>query len=186
MEDKRIIELYLKRDEEALLHTSEKYGKRITLIAKNILQNDEDAKECENDTYLTLWNRIPPNEPWDYLYAFIAKITRNISLDVCRKKKSVKRNAKLVELTEEMEQCIPSKNSVLEEMEEKMLAKEIGHFLLRIKEEQRDMFLRRYFYMDSVKEIADLFHVSESKVKTTLHRVRIHLKDYLSNQGFEN
>lgn len=182
MEDSKIIELYINRDEEAIRHTSDKYGKNITHIAYNILHNEQEALECENDTYLRLWNSIPPHEPWDYLFAFITKITRNISLDVCRKKISDKRNATLVELTTEIEQCIPSNDNVWDKIDEKIMAQKIDTFLYGLKEEQRLIFLRRYWYMDSVKEISNKFGISQSKVKTSLFRTRNQLMKYLKEE----
>ena len=109
MLDGDIIDLYLKREPDAIRYTSEKYGARLLALSNRLLQDMETAKECENDTYLQAWERIPPNEPREYFFAFLAKIIRHLSLDVCRKKNRQKRNAVIVELSGELEQCIPDR-----------------------------------------------------------------------------
>ena len=111
MLDGEIIDLYLKREPDAIRHTSEKYGSRLLVLSNRLMQDMETAKECENDTYFQAWERIPPNEPREYFFAFLAKIIRHLSLDVCRKKNRQKRNAVIVELSGELEQCIPDRSS---------------------------------------------------------------------------
>ena len=108
MDDSKIVELYLSRDESAISQTAQKYGTNLRQIANSILNNMASAEECENDTYLEAWNRIPPNEPRTYFFAFLGKIIRHLAIDECRKKTSQKRHALFCELTAEMEECIPS------------------------------------------------------------------------------
>ena len=106
MDDNRIVELYFLRDETAILQTSEKYGNRLRSLAYGIVNDRQTAEECENDTYMEAWNLIPPHEPRSYLYAFLARITRHISLNFCRDRSRLKRSAFICELSAEMEQCI--------------------------------------------------------------------------------
>ena len=110
MEDAKIVEQFLKRDESAIANVADKYGSRLRRIANNILADPAEAEECENDTYMEAWKSIPPHEPKDYLFTYLARIIRNISLDLCRRRSRLKRSAILTELTEEIEQCIPSPN----------------------------------------------------------------------------
>ena len=112
MDDNRIVDLFLKRDEEAIAQTSKKYGKRLRSLAYKIVNDHETAEECENDTYMEAWNSIPPHDPGNYLYAFLARITRHISLNCCRNRDRLKRSAFICELSEELEQCIPASNDV--------------------------------------------------------------------------
>ena len=172
MDDARIVDLYLARDEEAIRLTKETYGARLRGLASRILRDPEDAEECENDTYLKAWKQIPPHEPREYLFPFLARITRMSALDRIKEKLREKRNAEIVTLSEELEACIPARNDVESEAE--------GHELSRLISD----FLRRYWYMDSVQEIAERFGFSESKVKTTLWRTRNELREYLQTEGY--
>ena len=185
LEDEKIIELYLERNEEAIERTSEKFGNRLFSLSFGITEDFETAEECENDTYLEAWNRIPPHEPKSYLYAFLARIARNISLNRCREKERLKRKAFLCELSTEMEECIPSPDDTECRIDDMIFAEAINGFLRKLGEEKRNIFVRRYFYLDSVSEISNRFSFSESKVKTTLFRLRKSLKDHLEKEGFE-
>lgn len=184
MEDHRIVELYLKRDETAINRTAEKFGGRLRALAFGIVGDRQTAEECENDTYLEAWNRIPPHEPYGYLYAFLARITRHISLNCCRERSRLKRSALICQLTAEMEQCIPAPDDVQCRIDEMALREAINGFLSTLKEEKRNIFLRRYWYLDSVADIAKRFGLSESKVKTTLFRCRGQLREYLEQEGY--
>ena len=184
MEDAQIVELYLSRDEAAIKATAEKYGTRLRYLANNLLDDLHLAEECENDTYLAAWNSIPPHTPFDYLFAYLARITRHIALDVCRAHSRVKRNAVLVELTKEMNECLAAPDDVENQMDTRALGAAISAFLYRIPQQQRDIFLRRYWYFDSVSTIAKRFVVSESKVKTTLFHIRTQLREHLEKEGF--
>lgn len=183
MEDGQIVELYLRRDESAVVCTAEKYGPRLRAFAQNIVEDARTAEECENDAYWEAWNAIPPHEPRDYLYPFLARITRHIALNRCREREQLKRKARLTELSQELEQCIPAPGGVEEHMDALELSEAVNGFLAGLSAEKRSIFLRRYWYLDSVADIADRFGLSRSKVKTTLFRLRGSLRDYLIKEG---
>lgn len=184
MEDNKIVQLYMKRDENAIKQTAEKYGSRLRSISYKITGDVGTSEECENDTYLETWKRIPPSEPKDYFYAFLARITRALSIDRCRKYTSLKRNGHILELTDELEMCIPSINHVEDNIEAKMLGEAISRFLYTLSDEKQVIFMRRYFYLDSVSVIAKSRSISESKVKTSLFRIRNNLRNYLIKEGY--
>lgn len=184
MEDRKIVELYLQRDETAITQTADKYGTRLRSVANNLLEDLYAAEECENDTYLQAWNSIPPHTPFDYLFAYLARITRHLALDSCRTRSRKKRDAVLVELTHEMNEVLADTEDVESQMDARALGAAISAFLYRLPQQQRDIFLRRYWYFDSVAVIARRFMVSESKVKTTLFRIRNQLREYLEKEGF--
>ena len=184
MEDDAIVTLYWQRDEEALRASAEKYGSRLRGLAQRILADAHDAEECENDTYLAAWNSIPPHEPRSYLFAFLARITRHLSLNCCRDRERLKRSAHLCELSAEMEQCLPAPDDAACRLEESELREAINGFLAKLPEEQRNLFLRRYWYLDSISDIARRFACSESKVKTTLLRCRKRLREHLEEGGY--
>ena len=184
MEDEKIVELYFERNESAIERTSEKYGKRLRAVSNGILKDIETAEECENETYLEAWNIIPPNEPKTYLYAFLARIIRNISLNCCRKKNALKRNAFVCELSAEMEECIPSPDDMDCRIDDMVFAEIINKFLSELDAEKRKIFVRRYWYMDSVTEISEKLLLSESKVKTSLFRTRKKLREFLEKEGY--
>ncbi len=184
MEDDRIVQLFLERNESAIRETAEKYGSRLRAVSYNITGSRETSEECENDTYLEAWNRIPPSEPRNYLYAFLTKIIRACSIDRCRESLRLKRDGYVVELTEELEMCIPAINDVESEVEVKLLGEEISRYLYTLTDEKQVIFLRRYFYMDSVSDIAKHLSISDSKVKTTLFRIRNGLREHLIREGY--
>ena len=184
MDDNQIINLYFERDETAIEQTSLKYGVRLRKMAQNILDNFEDAKECENDTYIQAWELIPPNNPREYFFSFLAKILRHICLDVCKKRKAQKRYVQYSELTKELEECIASPNNAEEYIDCNELCRIISCFLNNQTDEKKFIFLRRYWFMDSISEIEKRTGLSESKVKTTLHRLRNELKIYLQKEGY--
>lgn len=182
MEDGQIIELYWNRSENAIAETSVKYGKLLRKIAMNIVGNFSDAEECENDTYVAAWNAIPPTRP-NVLSAFLGKIARNIALNRYEYNKAGKRNNEFDLVLSELEECIASKNTVEESVEEGVVASMLDDFLDDLKKETRVIFVRRYWYSDSVKDIAKRMQISESKVKTVLFRTRRELQDYLAERG---
>lgn len=184
MEDEKIVELYLQRNETAIEKTAEKFGKRLRSLSNGIVNDIQTAEECENDTYLEAWNRIPPNEPKSWLYAFLARIIRNISIDCCRRKNAIKRSAFICELSEEMEECIPSPDDIDCRIDDMAFAEAINRFLSVLDSEKRKIFVRRYWYLDSVAEISKKFSLSESKVKTTLFRCRQRLREFLEKEGY--
>lgn len=184
MGDAEIVDLYLKRDEAAIAHSVEKYGARLRVIANSILEDSTAAEECESDTYLAAWNSIPPHEPRTYLFAFLARIARNLSLDRCRHRNRHKRSAPLVALTAELEACIPTPLDTERHVESAELGRAVSAFLRALPEARRNVFLRRYWYFDSVSAIAGRFAMSESKVKSMLFRTRNELRVYLSAEGY--
>ena len=184
MDDSRIVDLYLSRDESAISRTAQKYGVKLRRIANRILNNMESAEECENDTYLETWNCIPPHDPRDYFFAFLGKIARHLAIDECRKKSSQKRYALFCELTHEMEECLPGNNNAEENADLEALEQAINAFLRACSEEQRNIFVRRYWYFDSIPEISQRYGHSQSKVKTTLFRLREGLKRHLEKEGY--
>lgn len=185
MEDNAIVDLYLSRDEAAVERTAEKYGARLRSLAQGIVDDRQTAEECENDTYLQVWNAIPPHEPRDYLYAFLARITRHIALNCCRQRAALKRAAAVCQLSDELEQCIPAPDDAACRLEETELREAINGFLSGLGEEKRNIFLRRYWYLDSISAISKRFGCSEGRVKTTLYRCRGQLRAYLEQEGYD-
>lgn len=184
MEDTKIVELYLKRNERAIEETSVKYGSRLKKIAYNIVGSSADADECENDMYLSAWNLIPPHEPNSYLFVFLAKIIRNLSLNCCKRQRAQKRSSIFVELTTELQECIPGPSNTECIVTDKEFGEIISEFLRDISMEARNVFLRRYWYGDSINDISQDFGMSESKVKSMLFRTRNKMRSYLEKEGY--
>lgn len=178
--DDEIIELYFNRDERAILETDRSYGKELLHISYRVLYDREDSKEICNDTYMTAWQSIPPVRPLRFA-AWLMKVCRNHALDLLEKKKAKKRQVELVELTDELADCIPDKG-VEEIVEAKELGRIISTFLRRLSEEDRFIIMRRCFRMDSTAEIARALECSEGKVRTSLWRTRKELKRYLEKE----
>ena len=184
LEDNQIIDLYLVRDETAIRKTKEKYGSRLYMLAYGIINDEQTSEECENDTYLSAWNTIPPHEPRNYLYAFLARITRHIALNICRNQHRSKRSVPICELSAEIEQCLPSPNDGECLIDNMALSEAINGFLSKLNKEKRNIFIRRYWYLESTADIAKRFALSESKVKTTLFRCRNQFREYLKREGY--
>ena len=183
MEDLEIVELYWNRNEDAIKETSKKYGNYCYSISYNILNNNEDAQECVNDTYLGAWNAIPPHHP-NILSTFLGKITRRLSLNKWREKNAQKRGGGEVVLSfDELEECIGTNDYAKEELDAQELANTINTFLKTLKEDERKVFVCRYFYFESIDDIAVRFMFTQSKVKMMLKRTRDKLKDYLVKEG---
>lgn len=183
MDDSKIIELYMVRSEQAISETSKKYGRYCHYIAYNILHNDEDSEECVNDTYLRTWNSIPPRRP-NRLQTFLGKITRNLSLNKWEKLSSEKRGAGQISLVlDELTECIPANEDAGRIVENMVIRDVLDRFLDELQAETRKIFVRRYFYMSPIKEIADEYGLSESKVTVTLFRTREKLKTVLEKEG---
>ncbi|MBE6609912.1 MAG: RNA polymerase sigma factor [Ruminococcaceae bacterium] len=185
MEDNKIIDLFLSRDESAITQVSEKYGSRLRSLAYNILGDLTAAEECENDTYMEAWSSIPPHEPRSYLFPFLARITRHTALDICKERNRLKRNALISELSEELEQCIPSPEDTESRIDSILLSEAINAFLSTLSEDKRNVFIRRYWFMDSVNDIAKRYGMSQSKIKSILFRSRNQLREYLEQKGIE-
>lgn len=183
MEDDKIIALYLARNEDAIQQTKEQYGKRLYYLAGKITNNAEDAEECESDTYLRTWDTIPPQKP-RYLFAYLARLCRNLALDRLDWNSAAKRKADIVYLTEEMAQCIPD-SLHQKELEDRELGRLLDAFLRTLPEDQRTVFLRRYWYADTVREIAAGLGMKESTVQMRLTRTKAKLKLYLEKEGYQ-
>lgn len=183
MNDDMIVDLFIEKNEKALSESATKYGIKLKRISFNIVQNMSDAEECENDTYLSAWNSIPPHSPKQYLFSFLAKITRDISINLYNKNHVKKRFAHIVELTHEMEECIPNPNDEDMKISEHVLTENINQFLYSLKETEREIFVKRYWYAESIKEIAIVYNFSESKIKSMLMRTREKLKKYFEREG---
>lgn len=181
MEDTQILALYWERNEDAIRETEASYGTRLYALADRILQCREDAQESVSDTYMTAWNTIPPQRP-DYFFAYLAKICRNFAFGILDWKNAAKRKADIVFLSEEMQQCIPDPSHD-RRMEGQEIGRVLNRFLGDLEKESRMIFLRRYWYADSVAEIAARYGISESKVKTRLYRLRLKLHRYLEKEG---
>ena len=185
MEDEKIVDLFLQRNEEAIRLTLEKYGTRLRGMAEDILSDREEARECVNDTCLEIWNLIPPHEPGAYFFAFAGRILRHLALDRCRKRKRKKRSKEVCLLTEERQECIPSGGEGPEEcIEADCLSGLIDAFLETCPAGQRQVFVKRYWFFEPVSRIAAECGLSESRVKAMLYRMRKKLKEYLTEGGF--
>ncbi len=184
MEDDEIVELYLRRDELAVERTAEKYGARLRALAQSITNDPRTAEECENDAYLEAWRSIPPHEPREYLYAFLARIVRHLSLNRCREQRRLKRNGSVCALGAELEQCIPSPDDGVCRLDDLALGEAVNGFLGSLSREKQNVFLRRYWYADPISAIARRYGLSQSKVKTMLYRTRNQFRDYLKQEGY--
>lgn len=181
MEDSRIVELFWQRSEDAIGVAEEKYGSLCRMIARNLLRNEEDVQECVNDTWHSLWNAIPPERP-DKLTPFIARITRNLAMKRLRHQNAAKRRAVTVSF-EELDQCISDQRTAETVLEQKELARAMDAFLDTLEAVDRNLFLRRYWFFDSVRQLSRSFGISETNVKVKLHRIRKELKKYLEQEA---
>lgn len=182
MEDSKIIEMYWERNEAAISETQQKYGNYLTKIAYNILADVEDSRESVNDTYLKAWNSIPPYKPV-VLSGFLGKITRRISIDIFRKKTAKKRvDSQYVLSLNELYECSSDQGNPEKEFDSKILTNAINDWLVSLSDETRKIFVCRYFHFDSISDIAQYTSSSESKIKSTLHRARLSLKEYLEKE----
>ena len=184
MDDNEIIELYWARKEAAIEETSLKYGGLCTSIAQNILSNYEDSKECVNDTYFAVWNAIPDARP-NIFSAFIGRITRNLALKKYEYISASKRNPAAITSFEELGDCVSGIDSVESEAESKQVESMIDKFLWQQREEKRSVFIRRYWYFDSIESICQSTGFSKSKVKSLLYEMRQKLRAYLESEGIE-
>ena len=179
--DKEIVGLYLAREEKASIYCTEKYGASLQRLASSLLLDSRDAEECVNDTFMKAWNAIPPNKP-EHLFPFLARICRCTAVDIIRRNKAEKRDCLVVELTREMEECIPASMGDAE-VPEDALKTLMNDFLGTLSKEKRMIFVRHYWFGESISEISERYGFSESKVKTTLHRTREKLRKYLEKKG---
>ena len=184
MDDNKIIELYWERTEEAIKETSIKYGRLCTHIAENILACHEDSEECVNDTYLAVWNAIPTERPHTFS-AFISRITRNLALKKYEYISAAKRNPNAITSLDELGDCVSGTESIETEIEKREIESFINQFLWKQPEEKRHIFIRRYWYFDSIEIICKNTGFSQSKVKSMLYEMRQKLKKYLESEGIE-
>ena len=183
MEDETILDLYFAREEQAIAETGKKYGGYCRSIAFNILRSHEDTEECVSDTWLHTWNAIPPARP-GCLRAFVGRITRNLSFDRCKYQQAAKRGGGALPLAlDELGECIPSAQRVEYALEQKELAAAIDRFLRTLPEKDCNLFLRRYWYVDSISVIADRYGMKENTVKSILFRTREKLRKFLGEEG---
>lgn len=180
MEDTEIMELFWARNEDAIKETDAVYGRKLNTLAKNILLSREDAEESVSDTYMETWKTIPPHRP-KYFFAFLASICRHLSLNRLDWNMAAKRKAEVVSLTEEIELCIPD-TSHERVMQGKELGRILDAFLESLPKDSRMIFLRRYWYVDTISEIAQRYGMTESKVKMQLSRTKEKLRTYLEKE----
>ena len=183
MDDLSIIELYFARDEQAIKETDTKYGKLCHSIAYNILNNNEDSEECVNDTYIGVWNTIPPTRPNNFM-AFVCRITRNLSLKRIEAMARQKRSQATIVSLDELAEVLPDE-SIADRISDEDIGKAISDFLRNEKEDVRNVFIRKYYFFDSIGDIAKHYGFTESKVKNMLYHTRNKLKEYLIKEGVE-
>jgi len=181
MEDSKILDLFLARNEDAIAETDAAYGRRLRALAGKILNNQEDAEESVSDTYLKTWETIPPQRP-NFFYSFLASICRHMAFHKVDWRLAAKRNAEIVCLTQEMELCIPD-TSRERALEGKEVGRIISRFLEGLPRDSRLIFLRRYWHADTVAQIAARYGMTESKVKMQLSRTRAKLRTHLEKEG---
>lgn len=180
MEDKKIVALYWARNESAISESEAKYGKYCYSVAYNVLHSHEDSEECLDDTWVGAWRAMPPERP-SKLSSFLARITRNVAIDRYRRYSAEKRSAELDMAIDEFWECIPSGDAPIDE--ELGLKEAINGFLAGLEPKARVIFMRRYWYSMSVKDIAESMHISETHVSVILHRTRSKFKEYLTKEG---
>lgn len=181
MDDSKIIDLFFARNEEAIKITDDTYGRRLYHLADNIVQNGQDAEESVSDTYMKAWDTIPPQRP-AHFFAYIAKICRNFALKKVDWKNAQKRKAEVVALTQEMENCIPDPYRETE-ADARELGRILDAFLRTLTPENQMVFLRRYWYVDTIAEIAARYGISESAVQMRLNRTKSKLATFLAKEG---
>lgn len=184
MDDEKIIELYFERSERAISESGAKYGAYCFKVAFNILDNHEDSEECVNETWFRSWNAIPPKRP-SRLAAFFAKITRNLALDRLGEKKAAKRGGgEYIAALEELSECVASDSDAEEEYSRKALEEDINRFLRSVSAKECDIFLSRYFYLETAAETARRYGLSEGNVSVILSRTRKKLREFLIKEGY--
>ena len=181
MDDTSILDLFWVRNEDAIRETDRAYGPRLHMLSDRILNDREDARECVNDTYLKTWHAIPPQRPKQF-YGFLAAICRHLSFHKLDWRLAAKRNGEVVALTSEMELCIPDVSRD-RELEGKELGRVMNEFLETLPKETRLIFLRRYWHLDTIAQIATRYGMTESKVKMQLSRIRAKLRTHLEQEG---
>lgn len=184
LDDKKIIQLYWDRDEHAISETDSKYGVFCSSIAENILDNKEDSKECVNDTYLKTWNALPPQ--WPKVFpAFIGRIVRNLAINRYNSERTAGRGGGQTAVAlEELEECISDRSADIS-VEESEISEAIDSFLGTLSRKNRQIFVLRYWYTESVSYISEVMNMTENSVSVALNRMRKKLLNYLSERGFK-
>ena len=182
LEDSKIISLFYERSEQAIAELERKYGAAVVKTASNILSSKQDVEECANDTYLGVWNTIPPQNPNPFI-SYVCKIARNIATLKFHSNTAIKRNGQYDLVLDELEECIPSAVNVESDYEAKELSDAISHFLDTLKYEDRFFFIRRYWYADSVSDIAAMTQRDSHLISVHLFRTREKLYHYLKEEG---
>lgn len=182
MDDRKIIELFFERSEQAIIELSNKYGSVCSKVAYNILGNRQDTEECVNDAYLGMWNSIPPQNP-NPLLSYVCRIVRNLAIKKYHTNTALKRKSVYDVALDELENCFPSSISVEDEFNAIEIARVIDEFLETLEQENRIMFVRRYWHSDSIEDLAKLFHTSNHNISVRLFRTREKLKKYLLKKG---
>ena len=185
MDDDGIINLFLSRDEKAIAETSAKYGGYLKTVALNLTDDSADADECVNDAYMQAWNSIPTDLPYGHLKIYLGRLARHAALDVCRRRSADKRSAVITGITEELSQCVSNGRDAEAELEAKELGGLINAFLKKQKPLYQAVFIRRYYQTESVDDISKALHISQSKIKSILFRMRNKLKECLESEGYD-
>lgn len=183
MEDREIVELYWQRDADAIAETARKYGGYCFSIADSILHSAGDAEECVNDTWLRAWNGMPPQRP-AALRLFLARITRNLAFDRFRRENAAKRSGGLSLVLEELEECVSGGGDAAAAWEARELGEAIRRFVAALPEQEGNVLVRRYFFVEPVAEIAERYGLTENHVSVILSRTRRKLRTYLVKEGY--
>ena len=183
MKDKELIDLYLCRNENAIAITKEQYGKRIRQLLYGIIKDYDSVEDCENDCYYNVWKSIPPNTPYNYFFAYITTIARNIALSFIRSRNRHNGGMIIQELDSELENTIPGSNNISDLIDAHALSEILNSYVASLPESKRNIFIRRYWYGDSIKELAQYYGYRNSKIKSILFRVRKELREYLEKEG---
>lgn len=183
LDDSKIIELFFERSEQAIIELSKKYNPLCKKIANNILNNSLDTEECVNDAYLVVWNTVQPQNP-NPLNAYICKIVRNLAIKKYHNNTAIKRNSYYDVSLDELENCLSNLNTLEDEHSLKILSKEIDSFLDNLTKENRVIFVRRYWFADSISDIAEKVSISEHNISARLFRLRENLKKHLRKAGY--
>ena len=185
MDDEKIVQLYCERNEQAIQETANKYGNYCNSIAKNILGNNEDAEECVNDTYLNTWNSIPPHKP-KILSTFLGKIVRNLAFNKYKHDHADKRGGgELPLVLDELAECVSGNENIADAFVMKEIVSAINEFLSTLSEIKRNIFIRRYWYTESIVDIAKSYHMESTAVSMMLNRIRSKLHNYLIERGYD-
>ncbi len=183
VKDQAIIRLFEQRSEQAISESSRQYGALCRSVARNITGSDEDAEECLNDAMLAAWNAIPPAKPKNFC-AYLLRLVRNAAHDRYRAAHTEKRSAaNLAGSIDELAEIIPDRGDVISEIERREMLDAVNAFLKGLPQKQRDLFVRRYWYADSIAALSDRFHMTENHVTVTLSRLRKRLQKHLGKEG---